>query len=133
MNLASFDAEQDGPGALLPRPPAIYLPKLGWLKVLAISIFYFALTFHWTALSLIILPSQVLKIVGDAHKGEALAFVVIPGAFVSLFANPLFGFLSDQTRGRLAAWGRRRAYILFGTLVNVGMLVWLALAHDIPS
>jgi MFS family permease len=126
-------AEQDGTGALLPRPPAIYLPKLRWLKVLAISIFYFALTFHWTALSLIILPSQVLKIVGDAHKGEALAFVVIPGAFVSLFANPLFGFLSDQTRGRLAAWGRRRPYILFGTLVNVGMLVWMALAHDILS
>src|SRR4051794_27617198 len=106
-------AEQDATGAFLPRLSAIYLPKLRWTKVLAISIFYFALTFHWTALSLIILPSQVLKIVGDAHKGEALAFVVIPGAFVSLFANPLFGFLSDQTRGRLATWGRRRPYILF--------------------
>ena len=87
----------------------------------------------WSALGIIILPSQVFKISGDLNKGEALAFVLVPGAFVSLFANPLFGMLSDKTRGRLAAWGRRRPYILFGTLVNVIGLIWMALSRDIPS
>ncbi len=82
---------------------------------------------------IIILPSQIFKMVGDAYKGEALAFVLVPGAFVSLFANPLFGMLSDRTRGRLAAWGRRRPYILVGTLVNVAGLVWMATARDIHS
>ena len=67
------------------------------------------------------------------NKGEALAFVLVPGAFVSLFANPLFGMLSDKTRGRLATWGRRRPYILFGTLVNVVGLIWMALSRDILS
>ena len=67
------------------------------------------------------------------NKGEALAFVLVPGAFVSLFANPLFDMLSDKTRGRLAAWGRRRPYILFGTLVNVVGLIWMALSRDILS
>src|SRR5258708_32723149 len=71
--------------------------------------------------------------VGDAQQGEALAVVLVPGAFVSVFANPLFGMLSDRTRGRLAAWGRRRPYILIGTLVNVAALVWMATARDITS
>src|SRR5207248_8401640 len=65
--------------------------------------------------------------------GEALAFVLIPGAFVSLFANPLFGMLSDTTRGRLAALGRRRPYILIGTLVNIIGLIWMAASRDIVS
>ena len=115
------------------RRPTMRLPKVRWTQILAISIFWFALNFHWTALGIIILPSQIFKMVGDAYKGEALAFVLVPGAFVSLFANPLFGTLSDRMRGRVAVWGRRRPYILVGTLVNVAGLVWMATARDIPS
>ena len=125
--------EQGGEDALSSRRLSISLPKLRWTQILAISIFWLALNFHWAALGIIILPSQVFKMVGDANKGVALAFVLVPGAFVSLFANPLFGLLSDKTRGRLAAWGRRRPYILLGTLVNIGGLVWMAFAPNIPS
>ena len=112
---------------------AISLPKLRWLQIFAISIFWFALNFHWSALGIIILPSQVFKLVGPLQQGEALAFILVPGAFISLFANPLFGMLSDETRGRLARFGRRRPYILLGTLVNVAALVWMAFAHNIVS
>ncbi|GAC1375225.1 MAG: hypothetical protein PVS3B1_32500 [Ktedonobacteraceae bacterium] len=107
--------------------------KLSWKQLIAISIFWFALNFHWAALGIIILPSQVFKLVGPLHQGESLAFVLVPGAFVALFANPLFGMLSDQMRGRVAGWGRRRPYILFGTLANVIGLVWMAAAPDIPT
>jgi len=125
--------EQGGGEIDAPRRLAISLPKLRWTQILAISIFWLALNFHWAALGIIILPSQVFKIAGELNKGEALAFVLVPGAFVSLFANPLFGLLSDKTRGRLAVWGRRRPYILLGTLVNVGALVWMAASRDIVS
>ena len=125
--------EQSEGGIPSSRRLSINLPKLRWTQILAISIFWLALNFHWAALGIIILPSQVFKIVGDAQKGSALAFVLVPGAFVSLFANPLFGLLSDRTRGRLAVWGRRRPYILLGTLVNVGGLVWMASSRDILS
>src|SRR5579859_843647 len=125
--------EKDAAGLLSPRRLAIALPRLRWTQIVAISIFWFGLNFHWSALGIIVLPSQVLKLVGDANKGSALAYVLIPGAFVSLFANPLFGMLSDQTRGKLAAWGRRRPYILLGTLVNIVGLCWMATAHDIAS
>src|SRR5437588_903450 len=125
--------EQGGEELTSPRRLVINLPRLRWTQILAISIFWLALNFHWAALGIIILPSQVFKIVGSLSKGEALAFVLVPGAFVSLFANPLFGLLSDKTRGRLAVWGRRRPYILLGTLVNIGALVWMAASRDIVS
>ncbi len=125
--------EQEGAEFDSPRQPAITLPKVRWTQILAISVFALALNFHWSAISIIILPSQVFKLVGALHKGEALAFVLVPGAFVSLFANPFFGMLSDRTRGWLASWGRRRPYILLGTLVNIGALIWMAVAPDIPS
>ncbi len=114
-----------------PEQPAVQRPHIRWSRILAISIFAFAINFHWGALSIIILPSQVLKMVGDLNKGSALAIVLIPGAFVSLVANPFFGWLSDRTHGRLAVWGKRRFYILLGTLVNVVALVWMATAHNI--
>jgi len=133
LKIPGVPTEHEDAGIASSRRPAVQLPKVPWMQILAISIFWFALNFHWTAIGIIILPSQVFKMVGDAYKGEALAFVLVPGAFVSLFANPLFGMLSDRTRGRLATWGRRRPYILFGTLINVGGLIWMAAARDIPS
>jgi Na+/melibiose symporter-like transporter len=124
---------QEDAGVLPSRSFRRDRPRLRWSQILAISIFAFAFNFHWAALGTIILPSQVLKLVGDLHKGTALAFVLIPGAFVSLFANPLFGWLSDRTHGRLATWGRRRPYILLGTLLNIAALAWMAAARDIPT
>jgi MFS family permease len=125
--------EQEDAGSALPQLTATDLPKLSWARLLTISIFAFALNFHWGAIGTIIIPSQVAKIAGNLNEGSALAFVLIPGAFISLIANPLFGWLSDQTHGKLAVWGRRRPFILVGTLVNAAALVWMAAARDIPS
>ncbi|MBV9256913.1 MAG: MFS transporter, partial [Ktedonobacteraceae bacterium] len=124
--LEQGDAETSSPDL-----SAVNHPRIRWTRILAISLFAFAINFHWGALSIIILPSQIFKMVGDLNKGTALAFVLIPGAFVSLVANPFFGWLSDRTQGRLAAWGRRRSYILLGTLVNVAALAWMATAPNI--
>ncbi|GCE28907.1 hypothetical protein KDA_43910 [Dictyobacter alpinus] len=113
--------------------PTGELPRLRWTRLVAISIFALALNFQWAALGTIVLPSQIVKMVGDLDKGSALAFVLIPGAFVSLFANPLFGWLSDRTHGRLAVWGRRRPYIFLGTVGSVASLIWMATARDVLS
>ena len=124
---------QESANDLASPPSPVEQKRLRWPQILAISILSLGFSFHWVAIGIIIVPNQVLKIVGDLHKGEALAIVLVPGAFVSLFANPLFGWLSDRTRGRLAAWGRRRPYILVGVLVDLIALFWMATARDIPS
>lgn len=125
--------EHEDAGTIAAHSAVPALPKIRWTHILSISIFWLALNFHWAALAIIILPSQVYKIVGNADKGVALAFVLVPGAFVSLFANPLFGTLSDRTRGWLANWGRRRPYIFVGTLINIAALAWMAASRDIVS
>ncbi len=130
--MATINPQGDA-GSLPLRQDAADRPRLRWTQLLSISIFALAFNFHWAALGIIILPSQVYEIVGQAQKGTALALVLVPGAFVSLFANPMFGWLSDRTRGRFATWGRRRPYILMGTLLNVAVLIWMAAARDILS
>ncbi len=125
--------EQEGTDSLGNGGPVLSQPRVRWPQILAISIFWFAANFHWNSLGLVILPSQVGRMVGPLYKGEALAFVLIPGAFVSLLVNPLFGLLSDQMRGKWAAWGKRRPFILIGTLVNIAGLAWMAFAPDLVS
>ena len=118
------------------------LPKRSLGGLIAISIFWFALNFHWAALPLQLIPSQVIGLLlqqapgstfaaqaawANDNKGLAQAIVVAPGLIVALLANPFFGLLSDRTPGR---FGRRRPYVLIGTLVNV---VGLAVMAFLPT
>ena len=118
------------------------LPKRSLGALIAISIFWFALNFHWAALPLQLIPSQVIGLLlqqapgstfaaqaawANDNKGLAQAIVVAPGLIVALLANPFFGLLSDRTPGR---FGRRRPYVLIGTLVNV---VGLAVMAFLPT
>ncbi|MBO9041418.1 MFS transporter [Curtobacterium flaccumfaciens] len=60
---------------------------------------------------------------------ETVVGSVLPfGALGALFANPLFGAISDRTRTR---WGRRRPWMVGGVLVFVVALAWLAFAPDV--
>ncbi len=108
-------------------------------QLVAISVFWFALNFHWTAINSFIIPPQVVALLYRAapvgspeaqsawvndHKALALAIVVAPGLVVALLANPYFGLLSDRTPGR---FGRRRPYVLGGTLLNVVGIAIMAL------
>ncbi|MFG2552720.1 MFS transporter [Streptomyces sp. NPDC048581] len=56
-------------------------------------------------------------------KETLLAWVTGVGAVVSLFANPLFGALSDRTTGR---WGRRTPWIVAGAAGGALSLLLLA-------
>jgi MFS family permease len=112
------------------------LPRRKFGELVAISIYWFALNFHWAALPIFIVPPQVIALLYRAappgvsatdwvngNKAFALAVVVVPGLIVALIANPFFGLLSDRTPGR---FGRRRPYVLIGTVVNVGGLALMA-------
>lgn len=108
--------------------------------LVAISVFWFALNFHWAAILTILVPAQVTGLLFHLAPGATLAdrtswvnahalftqaLVEAPGLIVALIANPLFGLLSDRTHSRL---GRRRPYILGGTALNVVGLALMGLA-----
>lgn len=64
---------------------------------------------------------KVQSIVPDAEKTTALSIVAGVGALAAFLANVIFGRLSDRTTSR---WGRRRPWIVAGTVVmTVGFLI----------
>jgi Na+/melibiose symporter-like transporter len=126
-------------GALAGQTGTAAQPRRTLGQLIAISVFWFAINFHWSALLLLLIPAQVYGLLFhaapagtlaaraawvDSHKGLTLAVVMAPGLIVALIANPLFGLLSDRTPSR---FGRRRPYILGGTLLNVAGLALMAL------
>ncbi len=133
-------ASAAGPGAQeLAAPKQGSLPRQTVGGLIAISIFWFAINFHWAALQLLIVPGQVTQLLlrvapgatlsaqaswVTANRPLILAMVSAPGLIVALIANPLFGLFSDRTHSR---FGRRRPYVVCGTAVNVVALVLMAL------
>jgi MFS family permease len=114
------------------------VPRRSVGGLIAISIFWFALNFHWGAVTGLIVPAQILSLLYREAPANVRpeqwaqdfapltqAVITIPGLIVALLSNPLFGMLSDRTPGR---FGRRRPYIVAGTTVNVVGLGVMALA-----
>lgn len=93
------------------------------LDQLFVSCFWLAYNVHWGALIAIVLPSQIAAIVGDGQKEFYNGLIPPLGAVVSLLITPVAGALSDRSRAR---WGRRRPFMLVGTLVNIMFLALIA-------
>ena len=72
---------------------------------------------------------KVQSIVPDAEKAPALATVAGFGALFAVIGNVLFGRLSDRTTAR---WGRRRPWIVGGTVVMTVAFVVMALGTTVP-
>ncbi len=90
-----------------------------------INAFWIANNFHWQALLAIVIPSMVVKFFGDANKDIDLAMVVVWGTIVAVIVNPLVGALSDYATFRM---GRRRPFMIVGTIFNVIVLALFAFA-----
>jgi MFS family permease len=113
-----------------PVPPQ---PRLSHLQQALLSLYWFGTNAQWTAILLITLPKQAFLIGGDAVKGQTLGTVLLIGAFVSMVVAPLFGALSDRIK---TPWGRRRPWIVVGTLMNaVGLLglIYFPRPNDMSS
>jgi MFS family permease len=71
---------------------------------------------------------KVQSIVPDAEKAPALATVAGFGALFAVIGNVLFGRLSDRTTSR---WGRRRPWIVGGTIVMTIAFLIMALGTSV--
>jgi MFS family permease len=98
-------------------------PPLSTFRQLLLSFYWFSTNMMWAAILIILMPSQIKSAVGDNAKGTALGLALGAGAFISMIAAPTFGALSDRIR---LPGGRRKPWILIGTLGNIIFLVGLA-------
>ncbi|SJN40920.1 major facilitator superfamily MFS_1 [Microbacterium esteraromaticum] len=76
------------------------------------------------------IPLKIAAMLPEQHRATALATVLTLGGLAALLANPLFGALSDRTRGRL---GRRRPWMLGGAIAGFGGIAFLAVADSDPA
>lgn len=98
-------------------------PNLGWGGQFTLSFYWLTWNLQWTAIIVILMPLQVLAMVGEENKATAVGIVTSIGAIISLALPPLIGALSDRTRSRM---GRRKPYMLWGSVIDGGALLLLA-------
>ncbi len=99
--------------------------QLSLLEQINLNVFWIANQFHWQALLAVTIPSMVAHLLDPAQKSINLAIVVTAGTLVALVVNPLVGALSDYATFRL---GRRRPFMIFGTILNIVALLLFAFA-----
>jgi Na+/melibiose symporter-like transporter len=99
--------------------------QFGKLDYFKITILGFALTSLWSSLHTIILPLRLLDFVPAAHKNTNLDMLVLTGLVVGMLAQPVAGAFSDCCS---LSWGRRRPFILAGTLILLLLLSGVVLS-----
>jgi Na+/melibiose symporter-like transporter len=91
------------------------------------NIYWFGLAFMWNALHPIVLPALLLRFVPEALKNTYLGAMTFVGLMLAMMIQPLAGAWSDRTRSR---WGRRRPWMVAGTLASLGCLAIMAGARE---
>ena len=90
-----------------------------------INVYWFGLAFMWNSLHPIILPAILLNFVPEKLKNTYLGGLTFLGLILAMIVQPMAGAISDRSTFR---WGRRRPYILIGTLFDFAFLAVLGLA-----
>jgi MFS family permease len=114
----------------LPRPNFHAVPPFrdrnSWY--FGLSAYWFASSFKWFLLLLVILPSQVEKVVPGGEKSTYWGMVFWIGAIWAMVGPSLFGFLSDRLGLR---GGKRGLFVGIGASVTVVALVFLSSAVEL--
>jgi MFS family permease len=101
------------------------LSRLRHRDFIVLSVYWVAIGYLWTSLGGLIIPDIVLQLVGRQHEGVALGVLEGIGSLMAVVWQPVMGAVSDRAR---SPWGRRRPFIVVGTVGDVIFLVGLALS-----
>ena len=121
-------AQQGGtadPGEEGARPTAL----LPMTQLLRISAYWLGLTAIDAAVGLFITNRlEFDHLVPTANVGTTLFMITVGGAIVGIIIQPTVGYISDFTVSR---WGRRKPYIVFGSLLDVVFLAGIATSSTV--
>jgi len=96
-------------------------------QLICVNAYSFGMTFMWNAIHPILLPLLIQHIVPESQKNTSLGLLTSIGLLVAMVIQPVSGALSDSTHHR---WGRRRPWLLAGTLGDFVFLLVLALSRS---
>lgn len=121
----------DKPGEIAVSPSvAPTQRRVSLFDQININVFWIANQFHWNALLSVVIPSMVAKLLDPAQKDINLTLVVAWGTIVAVVVNPLIGAISDYATFRM---GRRRPFMIIGTILNVPILIAFAFSPSLPN
>ncbi len=104
------------------QPDGVYRNTLSWHSRL--NLLWLGVSWKWFVLLLVVLPSQVERIVPQGEKNQAWGMVFAGGAIWASIGPVLFGAWSDRL-------GRRRPFIALGCAATVLALALLAKADSL--
>ncbi|MGH7643546.1 MAG: MFS transporter [Candidatus Dormibacteria bacterium] len=94
-------------------------------RLVALSVYWVAINYLWQGMGAVILPRLIIARVPYGHRGVALTVLAVLGSLVAILVQPAAGALSDRCRIR---WGRRKPFMVAGTLGDLVCLLGLAVA-----
>jgi MFS family permease len=122
MTTSAMDAEAD------PGRPTVALP-IGHL--IRISLYWLGLTAIDGAVGLFVQNRLNFGGFADAFEVGRISFLIsIPAAIISIIIQPTVGSISDYTISR---WGRRKPYIVVGSLLDLVFLAAIATANNVVA
>ncbi|KAI8925498.1 major facilitator superfamily domain-containing protein [Entophlyctis helioformis] len=89
------------------------MPPLSLTQMVLLTSFWLGFQFFWFLQSIVLLPSQILSIMGPDAKGTGLAVVSLSSGLLYMLVSPPIGAINDRFVSRA---GRRMPYIVGGTL-----------------
>jgi MFS family permease len=119
------------PASVGPRPdgrPTIQLPNR---ELIRISLYWLGLSSIFAGLNTILTGRlEFTGLVDKQDAGRALFLVSISGAVIAMAVQPTIGSISDYTISR---WGRRKPYILVGSILDLAFLVGIATSNTLVA
>jgi len=103
--------------------------RLPLSQLVTLSIYWFGIQTIWGGLNITIIPGRLDDLSRDT-QGTLLAIIMIAGAIAPIIIQPTIGVISDYTVTR---WGRRKPYIVIGSLLDVVFLAGIAFNNDFVS
>jgi Na+/melibiose symporter-like transporter len=101
--------------------------RLKSIDYIKITVFGFAIAAIWGSLHTIILPLRLLDFVAEPQKNTYLGLLTFTGLILAMLVQPIAGAISDRSR---FGWGRRRPYILMGTVLALILLPGIGLYNS---
>ena len=96
------------------------MKRLRWYDFLFINLYWFGLNVRNTAVGSIFIPYLVAIYAPADWKNTALSAISTAGLIIAMLVQPIAGLFSDRSTSR---FGRRRPFILVGTLLDLVFLV----------
>lgn len=95
-------------------------------QLLSLSVYWLGIQTIWGGLNTIVIPQRI-DALNPGAQGLLLALIIAVGAVAPIIVQPTVGMISDYTVSR---WGRRKPYIVIGSLLDIVFLAGFALSND---